>query len=413
LSKLDLKPTDETADPVVVSEEDERREPPAEEPEGFDEEGLTPPRPDFSLARSLLTELVPAGIGEVLVTDIWGRPETKATKSDEQADRQRAWELRQEMRDLGVLKERPMVSYDARVEQYWSLAREARIQAGDAITDPYTELVTSFADVDLVGMSDHYRAARDYSQRAEALLKLGQCYLAIGKFKGAKNAFQAAARAEPHDPQIWWHLGVAHLFTRANRPAVTGLQRALDQAPGDLRTEMALGLAHYHLRNYAEAEEQFRRQAGNTGLHAAIRSMLACCLRMQQKWDDARIELGFLRQSRSGDWPVVAEQCVDCVERGEQKREGPIRHRRRIRQMLKALAGAAGGGIWAAYAKAENLFHEQAPWAAIPLFLAALLLTRGIRGMSSKELPGEFGNLEQGLPCWQATTWMRPRRSGL
>jgi hypothetical protein len=139
--------------------------------------------------------------------------------------------------------------------------------------------------------------------------------------------------------------------------------------------------------------------------------MLACSLRMQQNWDDARVELTFLRQSRAGDWPLVAEQCLDCVERGEQKREGPLRARRRSRQMLKALGAAAAGGIWIVYASAENLFKQRAPWAVIPLFLAALGVARGLRGLSGKELPGEFGNADQGLPCWQATTWMRPRRS--
>jgi hypothetical protein len=79
--------------------------------------------------------------------------------------------------------------------------------------------------------------------------------------------------------------------------------------------------------------------------------------------------------------------------------------------MLKTLAAAAGGGIWVAYARAENLFRDQAPYAAIPVFLAALVLVRGLRGISGREMPGEFGNAEQGLPCWQTTTWMKPRRS--
>ncbi len=189
------------------------------------------------------------------------------------------------------------------------------------------------------------------------------------------------------------------------------MQQALDHAAGDFRAETALGLARYHLRDYPAAEEHFQRQAGSSGPRIAVRSMLACSLRMQEKWDDARVELGFLRQSPTGDWPRVALQCLDCVERGEQKRAGPLRARRRTKQILKSLVAAAGGVIWLGYAKAENLFREQAPWAVLPFFLVALLMVRGLRGLSGGELPGEFGNAEQGLPCWQATTWMRPKRS--
>ena len=39
------------------------------------------------------------------------------------------------------------------------------------------------------------------------------------------------------------------------------------------------------------------------------------------------------------------------------------------------------------------------------------LLARMLRGVSGGELPGEFGNAEQGLQCWQSTSWMRPRKT--
>jgi tetratricopeptide (TPR) repeat protein len=386
--------------------------PPAEPGEAEGEEPV-PVAPDLSQARSLLTELVPAGMGEVLVTDIWARPEPKKPPKadDEPVDRQRLWELRQEMRDLGLLKERPIVTYDARVEQYWGQVKDAREQAPTALMDPYSELVMLFAGVDLENMAELRRNAQEYGREADSLLCLGRAYMAIGKFKGARQVFQAAAKAEPQHPDVWWHLGVTNVITRANRDAARALENAVDQSPGDFRAEMGLGLARYHLRDYEGAEQCFRRLAGNEGLRASARSMLACSLRMQHKWDNARVELKFLGQSSGGDWPAVADQCVDCVERGEQKKEGPLRRRRRIQQMLKTLAAAAGGGIWVAYARAENLFRDQAPYAAIPVFLAALVLVRGLRGISGREMPGEFGNAEQGLPCWQTTTWMKPRRS--
>jgi len=342
--------------------------------------------------------------------DRWRMGSQVQVAAEAPTDRQKQWELRQEMRDLGLLKERPMVTYDARVEQYWGQVKKAREQAKSAFVDPYTELVIMFADVNTENMGELRQTAREYGREADALLHLGRAYMAIGKFKGARQVFAAAAKSDPQHPDAWWHLGVASIITRANRDAVTALENAVDQSPGDFRLEMGLGLARYHLRDYAGAEECFRRLAGNDSSRAPARSMLACSLRMQHKWDVARVELGFLRQSTAGDWPAVSAQCVDCIERGEQKKEGPLRRRRRIQQMLKSIAAVVGGGIWAGYAKAEHLFRDQAPYASIPLFLAALVLVRALRGISGKELPGEFGNAEQGLPCWQTTTWMKPRR---
>ena len=429
MTQTDVVPSEKLHDLEEVWREPRPPEP-ATEPEEVESGELTPIPPDLSQARSLLTELVPAGMGEVLVTDVWARPEpkkpapVKASEDDRfvvgaQAqmtpaappDRQKQWTLRQEMRDLGLLKERPMVTYDARVEQYWGQVKKAREQATSAFVDPYTELVIMFADVNTENMGELRHRAKEYGRQADALLQLGRAYMAIGKFKGARQVFAAAAKAEPQYPDVWWHLGVASIITRANRSAVTALETAVDQSPGDFRPEMGLGLARYHLRDYAGAEECLSRLAGNDAFRAPARSMLACSLRMQQKWADARVEMGFLRQSTTGDWRAVSDQCVDCVERGEQKKEGPLRQRRRIRQMLKTIAAIAGGGIWAGYAKAEHLFRDQAPYASIPLFLAALALIRALRGISGKEMSGEFGNAEQGLPCWQTTTWMKPRRS--
>ena len=67
--------------------------------------------------------------------------------------------------------------------------------------------------------------------------------------------------------------------------------------------------------------------------------------------------------------------------------------------------------MWIAYSLAQNLFKEKVQWATVPLFVLVMVLARSLRGISVKELAGEFGNAEQGLPCWQTTAWMRPRRS--
>lgn len=432
-------------------EQTETESQPIAEDFGFSEP--EPQKPDLSKARSLLTEPHPAGFGEVLVTDVWMAPAPKEKKEkavdapesiqdksleliqkklaglaqvvspdvqpegsfesaqEKPPDRQQEWDTRQELRQLGLLRERALVSYDARFEQYWQQVKEAIAAAPNAIVDPYTEFAAEFADARIDEIRDDRRIAREYGREGDALLKLGRAYFAIGRYKGARAVLESAAKAEPQEPEIWYNLGLARLFGRAHATARQALENALDQAPGDFRAELALAVACYHLKDYAAAEEHFRRLAGSSGLRATARAMLACSHRMQGHWDDARIELHFLKGAKPGDWPALAQQCLDCVERGEQKREGLLRAKRRSGQMWRALAATAGGGVWLAYSLAENLFREKAQWAVVPLFGLALLLVRSLKGFSGKELPGEFGNAEQGLPCWQANTWMKPKQS--
>ncbi|MFB3882675.1 MAG: tetratricopeptide repeat protein [Armatimonadota bacterium] len=385
---------------------------PEEEQQPFSFEEPPPPKPDLAQARLFATEPRPAGFGEVLVTDVWARPEPKQAKEGEEPpDRQKAWEARQELRELGLLREKPMVSYDARFETYWKQVVEAEREAAAAIIDPYTRMAGEFADVDLGSLAEHRAVAGEYGRGADALLALGRAYWAIGRHKGARSALEAAARAERQHPEVWYNLGVVRLLGRANKAAREALIEAVDQAPGDFRPELALAVASYHLRDYAAAEEQFKRLAGSEGLRATARSMLACSLRMQGRWDEARVELGFLREAHPGDWGAMSQQCLDCVERGEQKLFGALRARRRSGQMWRSLAAVAAGGIWLAYGFAEKLFQREAQWAVIPLFVLGLLLARSLRRISGRELPGEFGNAEQGLICWQSTAWMRPRHS--
>ena len=371
-----------------------------------------PEEPDVSQARSVLTELRPAGVGELLVTEVWMGPEPQEeTEEEEPPDRQQEWETRQELRDLGLLRERPAVSHDARYEAYWGQTQETREAAVNAIVDPYTEMAGAFADADVEGMAQHQRAAKEYGKAGEELLHLGRAYVMIGRQKGARSALEGAAKADPLNADGWYNLGVVRLFGRANAGAREAFGKALDQTPGDFRPELGLGVACYNAKDYAAAVDHFRRLAGGSGMRATARSMLACCYRMMENWDDARVEVGFLREAEPGDWGAMAQQCLDCVERGEEKQSGRLRVRRRVSRMWKALAAVAAGGVWLAYAAAQDLFEKQGQWATIPLFVLALLLARTLRGVSGRELPGEFGNAEQGLPCWQGTSWVRPRKS--
>ena len=380
-----------------------------------EEEEAAPEEPDLGRARSLLTELRPAGFGEILVTEAWLPPAPPEDGEDreEQADPHGLWERRQELRELGLLRERPLVSFDARLEQYWQQVSEARGEAAGAIVDPYTDLASVFADVDPDLIPEYRSEAREYGRAAHALWELGRAYVVIGRVKSARGVMQAAAKADARHSALWRDLGIAHLFSRANREAAQAFEKALDAFPGDYRSGLGLAAARYHRRDFAAAEEDFRRLASSQAMGATARSMLACSLRLQQRWEEARAELGLLAGSVSENWQAMARQCLDCVDRGQQKKEGALRRRRRGRQMLKSLAAVGASAIWIAYVFASDLLHKEGRWAVLPLLLLVMLLARALRGISGGELPGEFGNSEQGLPCWQATTWVRPRRGEL
>ncbi len=388
------------------------------------------PAVDLGQARSFLTELRPSGFGELLVTDVWFAPEPpkkraparkrkaeapeqpEAPPPPEPLDRQKTWERRHELRELNLLRERPAASFDARTEHYWGHVKEALAKAPGALLDPYTELVTGFADIDHGRLSERRREVREYGRKAESRVALGRAYLAIGRLRSARDAFRSAAKADPFCADAWWQLGVASLFARAYPEASQALERALDQNPGDLRTETALGLARYHERKYEQAEEHLKRTAGGGSARAACRSLLCCSLRLQAKWHEARAELNLLRHTGSPHWAAVAEQCLDCVERGEQKSAGgALRLRRRRVETAKSLALAAAGIGWVGYALAEKLFSSDLRVSLVPVFITALLFARSLKGISGKEQSSEFGNYEQGLPCWQTSTWARPRRS--
>ena len=288
--------------------------------------------------------------------------------------------------------------------------KEALAQAPEAVVDPYTYFVVSLAEADHEHMRGYLREAREYGRTGGALLAYGKACLAVGRTGSARSVLAKAVKEEPYEGEAWWSLGLAHLFARAHGEAAEAFQKALDQSPGDLRSEAALGVARFHQRKYAEAEEHLRRTAGATGLRAATRSMLACSLCMQENWEEARIELNFLRNSGSARWALVADQCLDCVARSEARRGGSAVSRRREMGMYKSLAAVGAAGLYIAFSMAENWFHDNLRWASVPVVLIAMGLARSLRTAADGRSPGAYGNYEQGLPCWQTTTWMKPRR---
>jgi hypothetical protein len=138
---------------------------------------------------------------------------------------------------------------------------------------------------------------------------------------------------------------------------------------------------------------------------------------MQGKWDEARVELGFLRTSGSERWATVAQQCLDCVARGEEKGVPPAPHRR-AQEVVKQVITAGGPAAFLVYMFLENFGHKPLEkdarwWLAVPITVGGALVAKWLGRFTRRAQARDFGNHEQGLPCWQATTWIQPHRSEL
>jgi tetratricopeptide (TPR) repeat protein len=363
---------------------------------------------DWSQVFSLLTEPRPAGFGEVLVTEAWPQPEQEAREEGEKAR-----SLRLELKLLGLGRSYPLFRYDARHEAFYDQSEHAREQAGEALVDPYTGLAAAFAGQDFSQIPYHRGRARSYSYGCEANLELGRAYLAIGRRKSALAAFKAATRSDPHDSIPWWYLGLATLFSRANRDAAKAFRASLDLRPGDADSGVGLGLSLYHSKDYAAAADQFRPEAGRGARGAWARSFLACSYRMEQRWTEARLELASLAHEPRAGWREMARQCLACVERGEAFQEKGARLR--SPEMWKKLAAGLPLVVVFLYGQIEQHLKKHwgpvslLPWLAVAAVLGALLHRLRRKGARVEQL----GSGIPGLPCWQLTTWLRPRRPEL
>jgi len=389
----------------------------AESPAAAEGGGLfaSPSPPEVAAGEfwTLLTETRQSGLGEGPVTEGWAPREKDA--EEERGGRAGAAEKPQ----AAPPRKFSEVRFDLRYPDYFKRAAEARKKAQNALVDPYTDLICEFGEINPNQPPWELSRASSYAYAASANLQLGRLALVNWHLRAAEAAFQRGVKADSHDPDIWWHLGVVRLFRRKHQGAIGALKTACDYRPGDLRSRIAFGLAHYHNQDYAAAEEYFGYEKGPEGRGIGARSFLICCLRMQGKWERASMEIQSLAQSSIPAWKEMAAQCARCVARGEGKAapEKPRRH------LLRAAKSAAIIGLlffwifhnWEDLRKlAEQLRRvdlKAAVWPAVGLLLAvAAHLKRLLKQRSPQE---SFGDGVEDLPCWQTRTWMRPPRLDL
>ena len=361
---------------------------------------------DWEQVETILTESRQSGLGEILVTGVWGASETTGEETEESR-------LRERLRRLGFLRATPAFTYGAHQEDYFERVAEAQQKASKALVDPYTQLLAPLHEAQASSSDFAWlrSQAASYAHAANANLRLGLIYLARGQPRLALKAFSRSVRADPHEPEAWRWLGLSFLLSRQNGKAVSAFGQALDLRPGDSRLRLPLALAHYHNHAYSQAEEGFRRELAPGARGLGARSFLACCLRMQQKWPGARREAAALAAGPGRGWPRMSAQCLECVERGE---AAVVRPRRRPSQMWKHLLGAAAVGLYLAYGPLTETLRHRRPWLVLPIAMAVLAVVAALHRLRRGENEANLlGRGEPGLPCWQWTAWLRPQKLDL
>ncbi len=386
-----------------------------------------PPEPEWESVWTMLTEPRHVGLGEGLVTEVWterqgagDRGQESGVKSLESGvwGQQQQPKTRQEEKEAQLAPERrsPDFRFDGRREGYFRQMAEARRKAKNALVDPYTDLVCEFAEVNPQAAAWERAKVNSYGYAGEANLRLGKAGIVNWSLREAEASFQRAVKADPHDPEAWRHLGIVRLFRRRPKGAVEALKTALDCRAGDARSRISLGMAHYHNQDYAAAEDCFRYEIGPDDRGTGARSFLICSLRMQGKWDQARMQIQALAQHPLAGWKEMAAQCSRCVDRGEGVGDGEKQRRTRFRAgTLVAILG--GLFVWITYflnefrRLAEAIKKVDWKAAALPaawlVIMLAQHLRRGLKQQTSKEV---LGDGESDMPCWQTRTWMRPQR---
>lgn len=111
---------------------------------------------------------------------------------------------------------------------------------------------------------------------AEAHFQLGLCYFHTGNYSGADERFFSAVASKPGYKetiaQECMKAGFDSLEKGLHAKAVRLFETAIKYKPSDAETHFQLGLCHFHIGNYSEADERF---ASAVALNADYKQMIA------------------------------------------------------------------------------------------------------------------------------------------
>ncbi|HZI83970.1 MAG TPA: tetratricopeptide repeat protein, partial [Casimicrobiaceae bacterium] len=118
-------------------------------------------------------------------------------------------------------------------------------------------------------------------------LLVGWCAFGLGGLDDAEAAMRRAVQTAPEDARSHSNLAVVLQALKRHEEAVAGFERALALGGDDFDLRIGLGNARLALKDFAAAEEQFRRALARDDRRAVAWSLLGAAMGRQCRYEEA------------------------------------------------------------------------------------------------------------------------------
>lgn len=160
-----------------------------------------------------------------------------------------------------------------------------------------------------------------------AYILQGQMAIGRGEIDEAERLQRSAARLSPDHVWVKTLEGIIALRRGDGARAQTLLIRAAEQMPDDLQVLYALGFAHLNQRQFAFAEQAFRKVIDLSPAMQGLRGLLADVLLQQQRPDEALEVLQPLLDNPATATPALKRMTAE-LEMAIGRQESAIKHLR-------------------------------------------------------------------------------------
>ncbi len=141
------------------------------------------------------------------------------------------------------------------------------------------------------------------SQYSELLLSQGIEEMGRGEYDKALERFKRAAESEPHDPEVYYYLGLAYSRLGDYPPAITAFGRALKLDPKNRKVRYEMGTAYFFMGDYPKAMASFKRARRDDPSNALVLLYLGAT---HQRMGKHRRSIRYFRKASELD-PKVAQ----------------------------------------------------------------------------------------------------------
>jgi Flp pilus assembly protein TadD len=159
--------------------------------------------------------------------------------------------------------------------------------------DTHLNLGACYFQLGKYELAEHYcRAAIEIApRRPEAYANLGVIYDSQGRLEDAVKAYKDSLERDTHQPGLLLNLGATYLRQKRLKQAKRIFALATTEAPGQPGPWEQMGACHYHLGEYPEAVQAFRKALSLDHASAMAHRGLGVVYMTQYVRNDERTEL--------------------------------------------------------------------------------------------------------------------------